>query len=136
MDSSGQFSPDGRWVAYRTTETGRSEIFVTPFPGGGARWQVSPNGGAQPRWSADGRAIYFVSPEGDLMVTPVEVVGGRIELKESRPLFTANFYVGPRVGLIGYAVRPDGKGFLVNSAGDVGAPRVALIEHWDAGLAK
>jgi len=134
MDTSGQFSPDGRWVAYRSTEAGRTEIYVTPFPAGGAKWQVSSNGGTQPRWSPDGKGIYFVSGDGDLSVTPVEVVGGRVELKESRALFPANFYVGPRIGLFGYAVRPDAKGFLVNSAGEVGAPRVALVENWDARL--
>ncbi len=65
---------------------------------------------------------------------PVEPVGGRIDLKEATSLFPANFYIGPRTGLIGYAVRPDGKGFLANSAGDIGAPRVALVQNWDANL--
>jgi Tol biopolymer transport system component len=135
MDTSAQFSPDGRWVAYRSTEAGRTEIYVTSFPAGG-KWQVSPRGGTQPRWSGDGHAIYFVSGDGDLTMAPVEVAGGRIELKENRTLFPANFYVGPRIGLIAYAVRPDDKGFLVNSAGEVGAPRVALVENWDANLPK
>jgi len=136
MDTNAQFSPDGRWVAYRSTESGRSEVYVTPFPGGGAKWQVSPNGGAQARWSPDGKAIYFVSSDGDLSTTPVDASGGRLELKETRVLFPGNFFLGPRTGLIGYAVRRDGKGFLANNAGDVGAPRVALVENWDAALPK
>jgi Tol biopolymer transport system component len=134
FDTNGQFSPDGRWVAYRSSESGRQEIYVTPFPAGGARWQVSSDGGTQPRWSADGRAVYFVSGDGELTAVPVETVGDRIQLKEARSLFPANFYIGPRTGLVGYAVRPDGKGFLANSAGDVGAPRVALVQNWDANL--
>jgi len=136
MGTSAQFSPDGRWVVYRSTETGRIEIFVTPFPSTGAKWQVSPNGGNQPRWSPDGRTIYFVSTDGDLTAVPVDTSHGRLELGEARPLFPANFFSGPRTGLIGYAVRPDGKGFLANSTGDLGAPRVALVEGWDVGLAK
>lgn len=136
METSAQFSPDGRWVAYRSTESGRTEIYVTPFPGGGAKWQVSPNGGTQPRWRPDGKAIYFVSGDGDLSMTPVEVNAGGLSLGETRSLFSANFYLGPRLGLIGYAVRGDGKGFLANSAGEVGAPRVALVENWDALLAR
>ena len=136
MGTSAQFSPDGHWVVYRSTETGRIEIFVTPFPSSGAKWQVSSSGGNQPRWSPDGRTIYYVSTDGDLTAVPVDTSHGRLELGEARPLFPANFYPGPRTGLIGYAVRPDGKGFLANSTGDVGAPRVALVEGWDTGLPK
>jgi Tol biopolymer transport system component len=136
FDTNGQFSPDGRWVAYRSSESGRQEIYVTPFPGGGAKWQVSSAGGTQPRWSADGRVIYFVSGDGELVAVPIEPAGDRLELRAAQTLFPANFYIGPRTGLIGYAVRPDGKGFLANSAGDVGVPRVALVQNWDAGLAK
>ncbi len=134
METSGQFSPDGRWVAYRSTESGRTEIYVTPFPAGGAHWQVSASGGSQPRWSPDGRTIYFVSGDNELMAASMELRGARLEVKEISMLFPANFYVGPRVGLAGYAVRPDGKALLANSAGDTGAARVALVEHWDAGL--
>jgi Tol biopolymer transport system component len=132
LETSGQFSPDGRWVAYRSNESGRTEVYVTPFPAGGARWQISPSGATQPRWSADGRSLYFVSPESDLVEASIQVTGSRLEVRELRALFPANFYVGPRVALMGYAVRPDGKGFLANSAGDSGAPRVALIQNWEA----
>ncbi|MFY9550136.1 MAG: protein kinase [Thermoanaerobaculia bacterium] len=134
METSGQFSPDGRWVAYRSSESGRAEVYVTPFPAGGAHWQISGSGATQPRWSPDGRTLYFVSGDGDLVAASLAATGARIEVKETRALFPANFYIGPRVGLTGYAVRPDGKGFLASSAGDVGAPRVALVENWDAEL--
>ncbi len=134
LDTSGHFSPDGRWVIYRSNESGRTEIYATPFPAGGARFQISANGGTQPRWSADGRTVYFVSPESDLVAASIRINGSRLEVEETRTLFPANFYVGPRVGLSGYDVRRDGKGFLASSAGDVGAPRVALVENWDAGL--
>ena len=134
LDTSGQFSPDGRWVAYRSNESGRTELFVTPFPAGGARFQISANGATQPRWSPDGHSIYYVSPESDLVQASLKFDAGRLEVQETRSLFPTNFYFGPRVGLVGYVLRPDGKAILANSAGDVGASRVELVVNWDAVL--
>ncbi|HMA18709.1 MAG TPA: hypothetical protein VKS03_09740, partial [Thermoanaerobaculia bacterium] len=130
----GQFSPDGRWVAYQSYQTSRNEIYVTPFPGGGARYQVSGSGGTQARWSPDGRELYFVSAEDDLTVASVDGSGSRFEVKDVRPLFRTNLFRGPRVGLSSYAVSPDGKRFLVNDAGEAGLPRVALVTNWTAEL--
>ncbi len=56
------FSPDGRWVAYQTNESGRFEVVVQPFPDAGGKWQASTNGGDAPRWRADGKELYFLSP--------------------------------------------------------------------------
>jgi Tol biopolymer transport system component len=135
-ERAGQISPDGRWVAYQSLQTGRNEIYVTPFPGGGARWQVSGSGGTQARWSPDGRALYFVSGDDDLTIATVDGSGTRFEVKDVRPLFRVNLYRGPRVGLGSYAVSPDGKRFLINDAGEAGAPRVALVTNWTATLPK
>ena len=64
----GQFSPDGRWVAYQSNESSRSEIYVQPFPGvSGGKWQVSKAGGTQPRWRHDGKELFFISLDGKLM---------------------------------------------------------------------
>ncbi|MEX0878723.1 MAG: hypothetical protein WEF99_07645 [Thermoanaerobaculia bacterium] len=79
-------------------------------------------------WAAKAKSSTY------LMAAAVDGRGPRMEVKDVRSLFAANFYIGPRVGLLGYAVRPDGKGFLANSAGDASAQRVALVEHWDAAL--
>jgi Tol biopolymer transport system component len=133
-ERAGQFSPDGRWVAYQSLRTGRNEIYVTPFPGGGARYQVSGSGGTQPRWGADGLELYFVSGDDDLTVATVDGSGSRFEVKDVRPLFRTNLYRGPRVGLTSYAISPDGKRFLVNDAGEAGVPRVALVTNWTAEL--
>jgi serine/threonine protein kinase/sugar lactone lactonase YvrE len=130
----GQVSPDGRWVAYQSLQTSRNEIYVTPFAGGGARYQVSGSGGTQARWSPDGRELYFVSAEDDLTVASVDGSGSRFAVKDVRPLFRTNLYRGPRVGLNSYAISPDGKRFLVNDAGEAGVPRVALVTNWTAGL--
>jgi len=135
-ERAGQFSPDGRWVAYQSLQTGRNEIYVTPFPGGGARYQVSGNGGAQARWSRDGKQLYFVSGDDDLTVATVDGTGSRFEVSDVRPLFRVNLFRGPRVGLVSYAVSPDGKRFLINDAGEAGVPRVALVTNWTAELKK
>jgi Tol biopolymer transport system component len=132
----GQFSPDGRWVAYHAQPTGRNEVFVTPFPGGGARFQISANGGTQARWSPDGSEIYFVAPDENLMVATVDGSGARFVVKDVRPLFRVNLFRGPRFGLHSYAVAPSGKRFLINDAGEAGTPRVALVTNWTAELPK
>jgi len=134
LERSGQFSPDGKWVAYMSQHTGRDEVYVTSFPSGGTRWQVSGGGGTQPRWSADGRELYFVSADGTLMAAAVDGRGSRFEVKDVRPLFRVNMYTGPRSGMYGYDVAPDGKRFLVNDAGEAGAARVALVANWTAEL--
>jgi Tol biopolymer transport system component len=68
----GEFSPDGRWVVYETDESGRPEIVAQAFPQAGGKWPVSTTGGAAPRWSADGKEIYYVAPDGKLMAVAVK----------------------------------------------------------------
>jgi Tol biopolymer transport system component/predicted Ser/Thr protein kinase len=136
LDRGGQFSPDGRSVAYVSTESTQGEIYVTPFPGGGAKWKVSADGGSQPRWSRDGRQLYFfVSGSGHLMSAEIVSDGERIQVGVAHPLFRVNLYAGPRgFYMHSYDVFPDGKRFLVNSAGEAGPARVALVTDWDRSL--
>jgi Tol biopolymer transport system component len=86
-ENGGVFSPDGQWVAYDSTETGRSEVYVQAFPAGGDRHQVSQNGGIQPTWSRDGREIYFLSVNNRLMTAPVSVANGNFESFTPQTLF-------------------------------------------------
>jgi len=135
LDRGGQFSPDGRWVAYVSIESSRNEVYVTPFPTGGAKWRASANGGTQPRWRRDGRRLFFISADSDLMAAEVEIRGDRFEVSDARPLFRVNLYAGPRGFFMhGYDVFPDGARFLINSAGEAGQPRVALVTNWEAAL--
>ncbi|MFI5181269.1 MAG: protein kinase [Thermoanaerobaculia bacterium] len=132
----GQFSPDGRWVAFNSRESGRTEVYVTSFSERGARWQVSASGGTQPRWRRDGQELYFVGADGELMSAAVDCRGPRFEVRDVKPLFRVSMFAGPRLGAHAYDVAPDGKRFLVNAAGESGAARVALVVHWDADLPK
>jgi len=135
-EMSGQFSPDGRWIAYVSRETGRDEVYVTAFPSGGAKWQVSAAGGRQPRWSPDGKALYFESPRGELVAAAVEARGAAFEVRSLNPLFRTNMYVGPRVGVPAYDVVPDGARLLINNAGDPTPIRATLVVNWDANVPK
>src|SRR5260370_3242679 len=71
MDYEPVFSPDGRWIAYLSNESGRSEVYVRPYPGPGGKWQISTNGGAHPNWSPNRRELFYESPAPDnrIMVT-------------------------------------------------------------------
>ena len=73
-ETSGQFSPDGRWVAYQSNESKTMQIYVRPFPGSGGPWQVSSTaGGSQPRWRPDGKELFYVAPDARLMAVPIAV---------------------------------------------------------------
>ena len=73
-ESNGDISPDGRWIAYQSDESGREEIYVRPFPDvdAGGRWQISPNGGSRPLWARNGRELFYLSADHILMTVPVQ----------------------------------------------------------------
>src|SRR5207244_1980532 len=95
-ETSGVFSPDGRWLAYASDESGRFEVYVQPFPGPGAKLQVSTAAGVQPRWRGDGRELFYREPSGRFMAVPVTVVIAdefpQIEAVVTPPASTARFY--------------------------------------------
>jgi Tol biopolymer transport system component len=129
--SPGRFSPDGRWVAYFSNESGRPEVYVVPFPTTSRRWQISSQGGSFPRWRQDGREIFFVSRDNKLMAVDVRTDGGTLAVGQPRALFEARA-VGPRFF---YDVAPDGQRFLVNTLRDgSSASTVALVSNWIGAL--
>ncbi|HEX3820923.1 MAG TPA: protein kinase [Candidatus Sulfotelmatobacter sp.] len=129
-----QFSPDGKWVAYTSTETGRAEIYVMPFPQTGSKWQISTNGGAYPRWRGDGKAIFYLLP-GSSTVTETEVNGGaqNLEVGESRKLFDAG-NMSPNIASSQYAVTADGQRFIVITTGDEASLPVTVVQNWTSQL--
>ncbi|MGO9255120.1 MAG: TolB family protein [Bryobacteraceae bacterium] len=88
--SQGRFSPDGRWIAYSSNESGRSEIYVRPFPapaGGGGKWMVSQGRGLQPHWRGDGKELYYLIPGGNAMASEVNGSGAAFQAGVPKPLF-------------------------------------------------
>lgn len=136
----GQFSPEGRWVAYASNETGRYEIYVRPFPEGGGRWQVSTVGGIYPRWRRDGAELFYVAPDNTLMAVPVRGASDGRTFSPGSPvaLFQTRLATGANVGVGGfasapqYAVAADGR-FLINVvASEVAVSPITLILNWTA----
>ena len=129
--SHGQFSPDGRWIAYASNETGRSEIHVAPFPGPGSSWKISTAGGTEPRWRRDGKELFYLAPDGKLMVVGVNT-GPPFEADVAKPLFQVRRR--ERVSAsdqYGYDVSADGQRFLVSAEiGEETAPPLTLVLNW------
>ena len=136
--SQSQFSPDGKWIAYTSNESGRHDVFVQSFTGapgaaGGGKWQVSNGGGAQPRWRRDGKELFYLGPDRKLMA--VEVKGGAtFESGPPRPLFQTQV-----PGLLDarnhYVASADGRRFLViTPLPDAAAAPITVVLNWTAGL--
>jgi len=122
-----QFSPHGRWVAYQSDETGRPEVFVAAFPQPGGRWQVSQGGGSEPRWSRDGRELFFIDPENNLVAVEVDPTAAGFQAGASRTLFQVHGAGGERR----YDVAPGGDRFLVTVPPEADlASSVTLITDW------
>ena len=124
----GAFSPDGKWVAYQSNESGRFEIYVRPFPGPGGQWQVSTGGGNSPRWRADGKELYYVSP--DLKVTAAAVVaqGSTFTAGTPEALFQTN--VIPAGGRQQYDVTRDGRFPIDTELESATTEPIHLLLNW------
>jgi len=134
-ERNGQFSPNGKWIAYQSNESGRFEIVVQPFPAPGGKFQISSNGGAQPRWNKNGKEIFYVSLDSKMMAASVKLSpdGQALETGTPAALFPVRIAGGPVPGFNKqqYAVSSDGQRFLVNLAVDEGAASpITLIYHW------
>jgi Tol biopolymer transport system component len=104
-----KLSPDGRFVVYQSDESGRDEIYVRPFPEGGGRWQASVAGGTRPRWSRDGRELYYLSGVDALMSVAVSA-GQGVSLGQPRQLYQSNDLVAV-LAASSYDVSADGQRF-------------------------
>lgn len=131
----GQFSPDGRWVAYQSNESGDGEyqIYVKSFPAPGERLQISSAGGIQPRWRPDGKELYYVAADGRLMAVPIAGSETTLTPGTPIPLFQPRIHGGGNAAnffLQQYDVSKDGH-FLVNvNVGEAVASPITLILNW------
>jgi Tol biopolymer transport system component len=129
----GQFSPDSRWIAYRSNESGRFEIYVQPFPGPGHKERISTNGGAQVRWRRDGTELFDVALDGRLMAVPIRVAPDGRDLKPREPVALFATRIGPPIqgaSECEYVVSSDGQRFLMNTLTSEAAPSIGVILNW------
>jgi Tol biopolymer transport system component len=132
-ETMGRFSPDGKWIAYVSDESGAPQIYVQPFPPSGGKWQISTQGGFTPRWRGDGRELFYLSPDRQLMSVDVNPAGATFEASSPKTLFqtqvdTAN--ISNR-----YDVTPDGQRFLMSvPVENTVSPPITVITNWLAGI--
>ena len=132
-----QVSPDGRWIAYTSLDTGHDEVYVDSFPMAGNRRQVSVGGGMQPRWRRDGSELFYLAPDQMLMAVPVTSKSGYFDAGRATPLFRTRL-VPTGSQIVGfpamYDVTPDGQRFLINGPPADPGPPMTVVLNWAAGL--
>ena len=137
-------SPDGRWMAYSSNESGRGEIYVRPYPSGAGRWQISDNGGAYPRWSRNGKELFY-RVDGGLMSASIEAAGDSIQTGKPLRLFSGPFRGGiGGISISGntfsdYDVSSDGQKFVMFPSTEIESTNrgvITVVTRWFDDLAK
>ena len=136
----GQISPDGHWMAYTSDESGQREVYVRPFPSGDGQWRISIAGGEQPRWRGDGKELFFIGGDGKMTAVMVNASPAKASFEPGtlQQLFDAHLVESYNSTLFEYDVSPDGKHFLLSTAGggSAAAPVLNVVMNWDTGLKK
>ena len=127
------FSPDGRWIAYNSNESGPAQIYVQSFPKGGGKYLISQTGGTEPRWRGDGRELFFLAPDGTMMAAGIDAAKG-FQATVPEPLF--------RTGITStrdnhpYVVSKDGARFLIPVLERAAATPITVTLNWPAAVQK
>jgi Tol biopolymer transport system component len=130
-EGSAVFSPDGRWIAYTSNEGGQPNVYVQPFPGPGAKSQVSRDSGSHPVWRADGRELFYLGADRTMMAVPIGA-GRSFDAGQPQALFPSHAVLGPNQG---YAVTKDGRRFLVNAGSQQSrAAPLTVVLNWQEEL--
>ncbi|MGB5293674.1 MAG: protein kinase, partial [Thermoanaerobaculia bacterium] len=128
-DGEGHFSPDGRWLAYSSGESGQFQVYIVPLSGEGGKFQISTDGGLHPKWHPSGERLFYISPRIELMAVNVNLEGD-IEIGVPERLFNIRY---PLNNDYPYQVMPDGESFLVNQFDEAGAAApMTLVQNWTA----
>jgi hypothetical protein len=129
----GQFSPDGKWIAYQSNESGRMEILAQRFPGPGGKLQISTNGGAQARWRPDGKELFYIALDGRLMAVPIRFTDSGQSVEAGAPVALFATHVGGAIqgaSTPNYLVSPDGLRFLMNTIVEEVPSPITVILNW------
>jgi hypothetical protein len=129
-----QISPDGRWLAYVSDASGSAQVYVRKFPDGQRRWQVSTGGGFEPKWRGDGRELFYIAADQQMMSVAVGTTDGSFDAGRPTPLFRATVLGAPyQNGFVRneYAVTRDGERFLLNEpTSGPGAYAIRVLVNW------
>jgi Tol biopolymer transport system component len=136
VESQGQFSPDGRWIAYTSDQSGQFEVYVRPFPSGAGELKVSSNGGREPRWRRDGNGLFYLEPDGlmyRLMVVPIQPGSRPVSgAGAPNPLFAFRTpSIIPELNAFNYGVAAGGQRFLVKTQVNTDEPTLNVIFNWE-----
>ena len=123
-------SPDGKWVAYESDEAGTAEIYLQPFPGPGARPRVSVAGGTQVRWRRDGRELFYIAADQNLMAVAVDLTAMPPSVGTPARLFKTNISPIRSISRQQYVVSRDGQRFLILTDEEGPVPRITLLFNW------
>ena len=121
-------SPDGRWLAYISDESGQSEIYVQPFPEAGQKWLISTGGGIEPMWSPDGRELFYRTAD-QMMAVAIETEP-RFSAGTPRRLYKGTYILDSGVGHPRYGVSPDGQHFLMGKASEEEQSQIRVVLNW------
>jgi Tol biopolymer transport system component len=135
-EQQGRFSPDGKWVAYTSDESGGPQVYIQGFPETASKLQISNNGGADPRWSGDGNELFYISADQKMMSVRIERTNGKIKAGIPQELFPVRV-TGLTDTRTHYAVTRDSRRFLVNTRNERSAVApITVVLNWPATMIK
>jgi Tol biopolymer transport system component len=130
-EAEAKLSPDGKWLAYRSNESKRQEVYVVSFPTSDAKFQISTNGGRIPVWSRDGRELCFISADDKMMAVKINTVGGKFQASVPQPLFDVRLGNNPN-----FDVSKDGRFLIPAVVNEPENEQMTVVLNWQAGLKK
>jgi serine/threonine protein kinase len=132
-ERNGYFSPDGQWVAYQSNESGQHEVYIQSFPTSDEKFQISNGGGTQPQWGHDGKELFYITPDGEMMAVPINLIGQKLSPGVPIPLFKTKTPGEGYLDTMGveYAVSRDDQRFLINTTVDNHIPSsITVVTNW------